>query len=534
MGKPIPMMFALAWAGLLVAVAVQYHGSYNGDQEWILYFTRLWLDGRTLYDGLFSALPPLIFWIYALPVRISAWWGMSDAHVLALLGLLTCALSIMLCVRLLGATEGFRSPARRRFLTLLLAYMFVVWTSAQYFFDREHIFYVLTFPYLMRWMPSVAGLPLSRRMRAVLGVLAGIGFCIKPNCAFVFIGVQALVIARTRRLTHLWSLENLLICAIAALYLLMVALYAPQYYTLVLPMALLTYSAAGDPTAWWFYVPAACVVAGISLADFRWRAHSPYRRDIHYLFGLNTVFLLYALSTAGWAYTWNPLFCTLLLLNGFIWFEHRDDAARTDVDDAVRRQSRKGQWACLLNWGINTAIVAALAYADTPDFSGLCQNKCPIDRALKAAVLREEDVHTFGVISTRLQLWPTLARATGTHQVTRFNHLWMLPKFYIEDAQFAQKHGWILEYIRQGYADDLERYKPDLVFVDDSDFYIDIYHPIDLVAFMSENTRFKEAWSHYQLARSVNQCAVLPSSIKVVTKENSVKHHCKYLIYRRK
>jgi hypothetical protein len=68
-------------------------------------------------------------------------------------------------------------------------------------------------------MPSLAAAPLSRTLRLQTGVLAAIGFCIKPHCALLFAGIQLLFLLKQKRLSILFSMENVTVYLAAMLYL---------------------------------------------------------------------------------------------------------------------------------------------------------------------------------------------------------------------------------------------------------------------------------------------------------------------------
>ena len=73
-------------------------------------------------------------------------------------------------------------------------------------------------------------------------------------------------------------------------------------------------------------------------------------------------------------------------------------------------------------------------------------------------------------------------------------------------GRFAQDHHWIFDYVADAFADDLDKNKPPIVYVDDSDaLYLTAMH-VNLVAYFSENAHFRDAWGHYRYTQSVASC----------------------------
>jgi len=516
-----------AIAILLFCAYAQFVGGNGGDKYWTLVTTRMWLSGRPLYTALFSVLPPLIFWVYAIPVSLSLHLPIADYHLLAGLGLTCVALSVWASLQLVRTHPQLTDDVKRRgAFVLLLCFIFVVWSNPIYFFDREHIIMVMIFPYLVRWMPSVARQPHSLRLHILTGCMAAIGFCLKPHAAIIFAGVQLLVMLRERSLRILWSMENLITYAAGMFYLLLVATLTPEYFHTVIPMALATYSACADSKGWIFFLALAFLLAGLTFADFRLRYTSPYRKDIFYLVGLCPSLLLYALLNNGWGYSWNPLNSMILFVTGWVLWEFGYLKRKHAAEGLPVRSFRQGEQACWLNFIGNTAVVLLL---NVMFLRGGCGDSCLIDMELEH-VVRANHVASFGTVSIDFGRWARLTDVSGARWDTRFNHLWMLPKFFISDAAFAGDNAWILRYVADAYAEDMNHRKPDIMIVDDTDMFYRIYHPVDLVAYLSVTPAFKEAWGHYRYMQTVDHCAVSYIKKGEIKKQKS---ECRYILYKR-
>jgi hypothetical protein len=125
------------------------------------------------------------------------------------------------------------------------------------------------------------------------------------------------------------------------------------------------------------------------------------------------------------------------------------------------------------------------------------------ERALEQEI---KGPRSFSTLSPVVGNWSQLSRESGAPWDSRFNHLWMLPKFFSSSAEFADEHRNILEYTARAIAEDLERGKPEVVFTDTGVHHTKAGPPVNLPAYFSFNPDFKAAWAHYRFARALNYC----------------------------
>jgi hypothetical protein len=503
------LFYAAAILLLLAELCLQYKFGNAGDKNWRLLATHLWLNGRTLYHGTFVDVnPPLVIWFFSLPVRLAGWLGVVDYHMLVLFGLSFTAFSIFLSYRLITFHSGFAGKTLRRLFLLLLVFMFICYPTASWFFEREYIFLLCTFPYMLRFSPSLARAPLPPALRLAIGALAALGFCIKPHCTVLFAGIQLLYLLRERSFAILLSRENIIIYAAVLIYGIAVVTITPDYIHLILPMARATYHTIADFFDDIFYVVIALLTLAATLIDFRFRAVSVYRRDIYYLFALIPFLVAYVVLNNGWFVTFLPLMDYLLFLCALVGFEA---FALKKEAVALGLPTRKYDYcmrACALVFALNAAQIG---YAATSAFTGTCEDhiECRVDRTLIKEVRRPDGtVRTFGTMSSAFGRWLELNRATGAPLLTRFHHLWMLPKFEDLKAPLADPASWVLPYVAQAYAEDLTAREPDVIFVDAYDLVqADEGPPQMLNVFFAEHyPAFKDAWSHYRFDHTVEYC----------------------------
>jgi len=506
--------FALATFLVLLVFSALMHLllADNGDKGWLLLAARMWLDGHRLYVDLVEVNPPLILWLYGFVVWVSQHLPVfQDFEVLGFLGLLGSMLSVWLCTKLIRQHPEFMQDRRRQVeFSLLLAFIFIFLTPQSYFFDREHILLVMTFPYVLRFMPSLASQRLTLSTSSAVGLLAAFGFCIKPHSAILFIAVQLLFILRERSFSVLWSLENRIIAAAALGYFVCVWHFTPEYIFVILPMALETYSAFGRSGSSLLDLPPILLCAGLTFADFRFRFTSPYRSDIYYFMAISGAFLLHTVVSNGWDYTYYPLMSMLLFLSGLVFLEYQWLARTNEAQGLSYRQFVFGQRGCILSLatqGVYMAIVTFLAMeviaiqircGHTPE----CSIQNPYVR-----YVRDHHVHSFGTITLDYPKWVTLVHYSGARWETRFNHLWMLPKLLQAAETTFADHEHIEQYVAGALAEDLNSKKPDIVFVDTGRQFFAYPRHVDLPEFLSQVPEFKAAWAHYHYSTTIDECS---------------------------
>jgi hypothetical protein len=531
----------IAWGAALFLLAadafMQVQAGNAGDKDWLLLAARMWLSGRKIGADIFEVNPPFILWLFAVPVWLSQHvLHIEDYKTLVLMGLGFTMLSVWLGVRLISRHPAFSGDAGKQAgFALLVACTLLFFSTQVYFFDRDHVFFVLTFPYMLRFMPTLARQQLPFGLRLAIALLAAAGFCVKPFTLIVFAVLQLLAIIRERSFAILWSPENLIIYAAGAVYMLCVLQFAPEYVNVVMPMAYETYSGFSRKINGLLFLTFGFITAGLTFADFRPRFVTPYRREVYYFIGVCVAYLLYALAGNGWGYTYNPLLCMLLFLNGWVLIEYgwlKREHARQGLPV---KQFTFGRIACATNLAGNAAYM--MLYVYTFFFGAACDKnaECRQNETYET-YMQDQHIHSFSTMSMSLRRWASLVRSTGAEWDTRFNHLWMMPTLLLDDKAAAVRHRWIKDYLGRAYAEDLNRWKPEAVFVDVNDCIFNYQHPADMVAFLSRTPAFKEAWGKYHYTSTIDDCPKpedTPKASEGKTQPTCHSIDCRFAVYRR-
>lgn len=512
-------------AGMCITLIMAYAqmvGGSIGDKDIVLLDAQLMVSGKRLYSDILDTNPPLIFWLYTIPVYISHLTGILDYQVLIAGVLLLIVLSMSVSVCLIKHHPQFQTHKQQHYFILLLCGLFIVCAGIVSFADREHVMMVLIFPYILRLMPSLAKQPISNTLSIIIGLMAGIGFGIKPHSLIIFLLLQLFYIARERSIAIVFSIENILIYTVGLLYLLAVYVFLPEYFYTVLPMAIVVYPSFNTGQAVLIYMIGPAITLAVALAEFRPRSSSPYRSDI--LFGLLVCipFVLYILINNGWGYTVYPLSTAVLFVVALLWWEFNwlaKDAKEKGLD---QRRFLFGTRACMLAVFANvffsmfaaSLLIPHIALAVYPNTKELYQSQTCYD--LFSAELHSSESRTYGVIGIDSSYWPKIARDHGAILGTQLLNVWPIKFFAEEKGKFRKKDQWIIDYIMNKFVADITNNKPQLFFVEVNDT-----RESNIVNYMLTYPDFSEKWKQFS-----------ETELSKKAGDNSQGKGCKFAVYK--
>lgn len=503
-----------------ISACVQWSIGGGGDKQWLLATARLWLAGRELYQDLFQPNLPMIIWLYGGISAIATKAGWQDFHVLVAFTLTLIGLSVFLCAALMQRHLAIASDSLKSHQhILLLGFVFIVWVNPAFFGDREHMAFVALFPYMLRFMPSLFPIAQPLAMRVAIGVLAAFSCSLKPHMLLFIVFSQSYILLRFKRPTRLICLEHIVFGLCGVCYVLAILTLTSEYFNVVVPMLAITYSEHNQGINQVLSYITSSFMLAVTLVEVRLR-QTPLRQDIYYLMTMCLAGYAYALVNNGWHYTFYPLQATILYLTCWVYWEF------CWLGKQGESKAVFGARACAINLIFNAFLVFAVyLYGITPYAQPAQKEPSLNDRVI--ALIRHQNVRSFGIMSAHLATWPEIMNNTNAMLATRFNVLSMLVKIHRENAWEDAKYKWIVAYVAQAFAHDLAQRKPEMVIVDDSEeFYLTGQRP-QVVSQLVKYADFKKEWEHYGLATSLGDCN--SASYRPVQHKGL----CKFLIYTR-
>lgn len=221
---------AVALLLVVVAGALLWNAELVNDVAWQLWVARQLAHGVTLYTDIVEVNPPLWFWAAIPVVDLAQLFGVSSYHVL-IPGVLALDVVALLLVRTLCRDlEDARLIVLGFPVITLLAFLDV-------FGQREHLTLIATVPYLVLVARRADGLPVSRTIATLCGIMAAFGLALKPHFLLVPVALEILLLVRTRRLP--FRPENIALAVSLVAYALSVLLFARAYFVASLPMLMI-------------------------------------------------------------------------------------------------------------------------------------------------------------------------------------------------------------------------------------------------------------------------------------------------------
>jgi hypothetical protein len=219
---PAPLVVALAVFAVAGAVAASWR-PMNGDASWYVYVAGRLLEGDRLYVDLIDTNPPLILWLNMGIVGAARAIGVAPlaafrAGVFALIGV-----SLALSWRTSrGVPEVLRQASLATF-----GYMLFVGVGPA-FGQREHLMMALVLPYAYAASAEARGERTPRRLAVVTGLMAGLGFALKPFFVPAALAVELILAAR--RGPRVWIRPQALAMGVVGIvYGVLLLILTPQY-----------------------------------------------------------------------------------------------------------------------------------------------------------------------------------------------------------------------------------------------------------------------------------------------------------------
>ena len=232
----------------LIAWIIQSHLLLNWDVSWLMHASKRLLAGGSYTQDFFEINPPMILYLYAIPVAFAKFSALSIITSLRLFvfTLASVSLSISYALAKKIFPEKERVNAQRLIIIMATAYFIL---PAYEFGQREHLMLMLIMPYLFLVALRSQHKNPTGVFAFVIGLLAGLGFAIKPHFLIIFVLVELYYLYCKQRFFAWLRVETLTIGAVCVFYLASVWIWFPDYLTTVVPVVMRFYD-TGFSRSW--------------------------------------------------------------------------------------------------------------------------------------------------------------------------------------------------------------------------------------------------------------------------------------------
>ena len=498
--RPAPALLAVfaVWTVSLLAYA---QGLTNSDVAWYLIATDKWLSGARLYEDIIEINPPLIFALNVPPVSFSRVSGLPAELLIVVYVHLLIALSLLVSARVLAA---WPRGIRRLGPAVLLAGGLALCTFAIFDFgQREHLLTIFTLPYVLLVISRAGGGPLPAGVSIGVGLLAALGFGLKPHFLAVPFLLEVYLMARRRDWRVVFRPESLGLAAALILYAGTVVWLTPEYFTRILPFALLAYGAYSQSLivvllSWQTLIVPFLLI--VHLLSRRYQAR-PEIADV-FLIASAAYYVIYVVQLKNWTYHEVPAesFSFLALF------------ALALADPLLKG----GRGRRIILGALAVAAMLAIPYQRGPF-------RFPDFPLLLSAVEAQAQGRPVFTLSSYLWVSFPIVNRAGSAWSSRFPCLWLLPGALLglespeaaRDPALRARYEALKRYTLDAVVEDLRAGDPGLIVVDRRPDPRFKSLEFDYVAFFTQDPRFAAIWANYRHAERVESEGIGPYDLYV-------------------
>jgi len=228
-------LFIICFIILIVAWLLQSNLFINWDSSVLMREAQLLLTGGNYGSDFLEINPPMCIYLYILPVVLTKIFPINMILALRLYVFVICSLSLFVCYGLLQKIFSIKDTFLFFIFFSVLLTVFLIFPVTD-FSEREHLILVLTVPYFFAFSARLQGNSLGSVQAIMVGVLAGIGFAIKPFFLITFFFLEIYYIVSTKNKYAWVRKETTIIILLLFVYLLSVVLFYKSYINFIIPL----------------------------------------------------------------------------------------------------------------------------------------------------------------------------------------------------------------------------------------------------------------------------------------------------------
>jgi hypothetical protein len=493
----------LAALTIAVSMTAEMRSVPSADVSFYLYGTSRILDGARLYVDVVEVNPPMVFVVDLPAVLVARWLHLPDIavyRIFVLAILVTCLGLSQSSLRIL--CDGGGAPSRGWINPLLVFSLFAV--PGEAFGQREHLMLALSLPYLL----SACAWALTQRPSKhplLIGLLAGLGFALKPYFVVLWAGVELWLVLK-RPPGRFLKPESVAIGATIVVYVIAVWGITPEYFELVrllgsaysryMSVSPLNTVVIGEGSA-------ICLTALLAFLAFRKaRPTGPMAEGL--AVGTAALLVAAALQRKGWWYHFYPSVATSLVMLGILL---RGWPARRSVVTQVFIYVS----AVTMLFVVGSSLSYLLRVMINPYAESV--TRFPAYRELEKLVAQRAAGRSVMVWSFNIHSGFPLVPAVGARWASRFPSMWLVPALYwdlmlerepvrfrpLEDRPVAER------FVDTAMVEDLRRRPPTLLIVlaPSEDTSATAFARLDLRSYFAMDPRIAAMLKCYRLVRRV-------------------------------
>lgn len=489
---------------VLLAYFIQTRTFFSPDVGYLLHAANQMLAGGKYGLDIFETNPPMILYLYFPACILAKLTAMSIMTAARLYITSLAIISLSLCFFLLKKLIKQQDKTVRYFLfyTLVFAMLFL---PSFVFAQREHILIIFMLPYLLSAALALENKPVHPAMAVLIGVMAGLGFALKPFFLVTPCLVELYFIIKQRRLFAWIRIESVVIMGVLVVYFVFISLSQPDYINVVLPLVL-RYYFPGMVLPWYQIIlfPNVLFCAAVMLGYLGYYKHDHYSSLGWVLeLALLGMVIAFLVPQAPWYYHVMPALVLALLLVAHFFGQ--------TVSFITQKPSGR-RW---LSWDSAVLIMGAVIILMLP--ASHCyrtmryiyqfQNKQPAN-SIADYINKQSGQHSLACFGLGTPDCFPLVYYTHSLYAERFPSFWWY--LGLRQLEKSDQSTAVLmqvakdkKYLISSFADDLNRYKARWVIIDTQHFQQVENNQFEIISYFSENEKFRAAWQHYRYLKTI-------------------------------
>ncbi len=452
--KLIDFLFSL----LILSLVIIYFNFYslNVDSTWILNSAKNLVLGSKMYVDIIDVNPPLIFIYSTIAIFLSQLSSLNIINSFILLVLFLISISSIFSWYIIRNIKFNKKEGKRYFI---YAVIFILVISVTYNFgQREHLFMIFIFPYLLFKIYEKYNKNLPFPIRLFIGLFAALGFNLKPHFFLIFLAIELLHILDKKSISNLLKIESIIIIFSPFFYFFIIYYFFPEYINFMVPFAIETYVDLFNKSFYTLIINYEFIFFLLTFLIFIFFTKKKFSLSTKTILVASvSSLIIYLLQQKGWSYHRVPFFTISLL-----FFIHI----------TIYKSNNKSIYFIFLIPFIFMVsyynILNVYQYNDLKKILNQLPSKSSI-------LIISMDIAEGQALLQKSQIW-----------ASRF------PSFFMMPSIFRNNNSKIKKYMFNSLIEDLIKYKPNYIIFSKHPTNYNLYN-----YFIEENAKLKTFYTKY-------------------------------------
>ncbi|MCD6039172.1 MAG: hypothetical protein K0S27_572 [Gammaproteobacteria bacterium] len=499
---------------ILLAYFIQTQTFFSPDVGYLLHAANQLLAGGKYGPDIFETNPPMILYLYFPACLLAKCVALSvmTAVRIYIIGLVIVSLSVcfFLLKRLIKSEDNMLRYAL--FYTLIFCLLFL---PSFIFAQREHILIIFMLPYLLSAALALENKSVPSILAALIGVMAGLGFSLKPFFLVTPCLIELYFIVKRRRLFAWVRIESGIMISVLVIYFISIFWTQPGYIKIILPFVF-RYYFIGTALPWHQIILFPNVLFCIAVALGYWVYKE---KDCYSTLGwimelaLLGMIIAFLIPQTPWYYHVMPALVLALLLVASLFFQAISGVAYTSS-----RQRFLGGHSIILIFALVVILTLPASYCyKTVRYIYRFQDHQPA-RYIADYINHYPGQHSIACFGLGTPDCFPLVYYTQSEYSERFPFFWWYSG--LRKLETSRQPSSTQEQLKKdkyflinSFAEDLNKHQPRWVIIDTQHFQQMEARPFDVIRYFSENKKFDVAWRHYRYLTTIKSIKLYERAI---------------------